>query len=114
MPIYEYEQTCCSSQFELTQSFNDNNEVACPRCGGKTQRIFSPVPIIFKGSGFYVTDSRGGNNHVLGEGSVDKSKTSSTALAKTSNAGEAKTGSTDEAKASNTEKAKANNTEKGS
>ena len=58
MPVYEYKCKNCSYQFELKQSFNDNSIVTCPRCGSNAKRIFSPVPIIFKGSGFYTTDSR--------------------------------------------------------
>ncbi len=78
MPIYEYECTCCSSRFELKQSFSESNPVSCPRCGSKTQRIFSPVPIIFKGSGFYSTDSRGNHGHPSHEGDTDEAKTAST------------------------------------
>ena len=58
MPIYEYQCENCSFLFELKQSFNDNSIVDCPRCQGKANRIFSPVPILFKGSGFYTTDNR--------------------------------------------------------
>jgi len=58
MPIYEYECERCSCHFDLRRSFSDsgNEDASCPRCQGKTRRLFSPVPIIFKGSGFYVTD----------------------------------------------------------
>lgn len=62
MPVYEFECTCCPSRFELKRSFNDEEPVHCPRCGGKARKLFSPVPIIFKGSGFYVTDTRGANS----------------------------------------------------
>jgi putative FmdB family regulatory protein len=58
MPIYEYECEQCSLRFELRRSFDGRSEVVCPQCGGSARRIFSPVPIIFKGSGFYITDSR--------------------------------------------------------
>jgi len=62
MPVYEYKCKNCRYRFELKQSFNDNSNddpvVTCPRCGGNAKRIFSPVSIIFKGSGFYTTDSR--------------------------------------------------------
>ncbi len=59
MPVYEYECSNCSHQFELKQKFSDSPEATCPSCRSNAKRIFSPVPIIFKGSGFYVTDSRG-------------------------------------------------------
>lgn len=58
MPIYEYKCNDCSTQFELRRSFGDESESPCPSCKGKTRRIFSAVPIIFKGSGFYTTDSK--------------------------------------------------------
>ncbi len=62
LPVYEFECTCCPSRFELKRSFNDEEPVYCPRCGGKARKLFSPVPIIFKGSGFYVTDVKGANS----------------------------------------------------
>lgn len=58
MPVYEYQCEDCSFLFELKQSFNDNAMITFPRCRGKTRRIFSPVPILFKGLGFYTTDNR--------------------------------------------------------
>jgi putative FmdB family regulatory protein len=61
LPIYQYRCTRCFHQFELRQSFDDDAELACPRCGADARRIFSPVPVIFKGSGFYTTDNRKGN-----------------------------------------------------
>ena len=56
MPVYEYECDNCCHRFELRQSFEDDSVVTCPQCQGSARRIFSPVPIIFKGQGFYVTD----------------------------------------------------------
>ncbi len=75
MPTYEYKCGLCSCRFEIKQSFQDNAEAICHRCGGNAQRIFSPVPIMFKGPGFYTTDiarkegmkpgSKGnGDNHI--------------------------------------------------
>jgi len=58
MPIYEYKCEDCSLQFEVKRSFNDKAVAPCPKCKGKTHRVFSLVPIIFKASGFYVTDNR--------------------------------------------------------
>ena len=104
MPIYEYECNCCSSRFDKKQSFYDSTEISCPNCGGKTKRIFSPVPIIFKGSGFYVTDSRNSNSHVLNTGSADTSEASTTTLPKTTDSGEAKAEGDNGAKADSAEK----------
>ena len=58
MPIYQYACSKCNTKFELRQSFNDENVAACPKCKSESRRLFVPVPIIFKGSGFYVTDSK--------------------------------------------------------
>jgi putative FmdB family regulatory protein len=58
MPIYQYRCLNCNRQFELKQSFSDKPIADCPSCHGIARRIFSPVPIIFNGPGFYVTDSR--------------------------------------------------------
>jgi putative FmdB family regulatory protein len=61
MPIYEYECSHCGHKFELKQSFHDKPQAECPKCKKKAKRVFHPAPIIFKGSGFYVTDHRKGS-----------------------------------------------------
>ena len=62
MPIYEYVCEKCCSRFDLKRSFcEDVSEAECRECKGKAKRVFTPVPIIFKGSGFYVTDNRSKN-----------------------------------------------------
>ncbi|MDP3879825.1 MAG: zinc ribbon domain-containing protein [Dehalococcoidales bacterium] len=71
MPIYVYECPCCSSRFELRQSFSDKAKGTCPQCGEDATRIFWPAPIIFKGSGFYVTDYRNDRGHASGNGNGD-------------------------------------------
>ena len=58
MPTYQYQCLNCRLQFELRQSFHDKPIADCPTCHGIARRIFSPVPIIFNGPGFYVTDCR--------------------------------------------------------
>ena len=59
MPTYEYQCPNCKLRFELRQNFNDKPTAICPVCHGVARRLFSPVPILFKGPGFYITDSRG-------------------------------------------------------
>ena len=61
LPIYEYKCTKCSHQFELRRGFGEDTSAPCPRCKGEGRRLFSPVTVIFKGSGFYVTDNRAKN-----------------------------------------------------
>jgi putative FmdB family regulatory protein len=58
MPTYQYQCLNCKLQFELKQSFHDKPIADCPTCCSIARRLFSPVPILFKGPGFYVTDSR--------------------------------------------------------
>ncbi len=58
MPIYEYECSLCHHRFEERQSFNDEPVATCPKCQAKAQRVLVPVPVIFKGSGFYTTENR--------------------------------------------------------
>jgi putative FmdB family regulatory protein len=58
MPIYEYECGNCHRRFEVKQGFHDKPEAKCPQCQETARRVFHPAPIIFKGSGFYVTDHR--------------------------------------------------------
>ncbi len=58
MPIYEYECNKCAFRFEVQRGFHETGGDCCPRCGSEGRQLFSPTPIIFKGSGFYVTDHR--------------------------------------------------------
>ena len=58
MPTYEYACTECGESLEAVQKFSDDPLTVCPACGGRLRKLFSPVGIVFKGSGFYRTDSR--------------------------------------------------------
>jgi putative FmdB family regulatory protein len=58
MPLYEYQCQECGLRFERRQSFSDEPVKICPECTGPVARLIQPAGIIFKGSGFYVTDSR--------------------------------------------------------
>jgi putative FmdB family regulatory protein len=59
MPTYEYACTECGDRTEVVQSIADAPLTTCAVCGGRLRKVFSPVGIVFKGSGFYRTDSRG-------------------------------------------------------
>ena len=61
MPIYEYECSDCHLNFERKQRFKDEPVTMCPQCQGKCRRVLHSVPVIFKGSGFYITDNRQGS-----------------------------------------------------
>jgi putative FmdB family regulatory protein len=58
VPTYQYACTDCDHRFDAVQSFSDPSLTVCPECGGKLRKVFSSVGIVFKGSGFYRTDSR--------------------------------------------------------
>jgi putative FmdB family regulatory protein len=58
MPIYEYECSKCCHSFEKKQRFEEEPIAICPKCKSKSHRVIHSVPVIFKGSGFYATDSR--------------------------------------------------------
>ncbi|GAA2538807.1 FmdB family zinc ribbon protein [Pseudonocardia hydrocarbonoxydans] len=60
MPTYQYACTSCDHRFEAVQSFSDASLTECPQCSGPLRKVFSSVGIVFKGSGFYRTDSRSG------------------------------------------------------
>lgn len=60
MPTYQYACTSCDHRFEAVQSFSDASLTECPVCEGSLRKVFSSVGIVFKGSGFYRTDSRAG------------------------------------------------------
>jgi putative FmdB family regulatory protein len=82
MPIYTYRCTNCGVQFEQQQKFEDQSLTRCPECSKKTLRkIYRPVGIVFKGSGFYATDHRspsGASRSSSGSKSGEDSKTSNT------------------------------------
>lgn len=58
MPTYEYACRNCGEHLEAVQSFSDDPLTVCPNCGGELRKVFGSVGIVFKGSGFYKTDSR--------------------------------------------------------
>jgi putative FmdB family regulatory protein len=58
VPTYQYTCTECGEQVEVVQKFTDDPLTVCTACGGRLRKVFSPVGIVFKGSGFYRTDSR--------------------------------------------------------
>ena len=58
MPTYQYACTACGHQLEAVQSFADEPLTECPSCEGRLRKLFSSVGVVFKGSGFYRTDSR--------------------------------------------------------
>jgi len=67
VPTYQYACTACGHRFEAVQSFSDSSLTDCPECAGRLRKVFSSVGIVFKGSGFYRTDSRSGGSGADGK-----------------------------------------------
>lgn len=82
MPLYEYRCRNCDHRFEVQQSFSDDPLTICPECQGELRKVFNPVGISFKGSGFYKNDSRGSSSTSSSSG--DSGTTSSTSSSDTS------------------------------
>ena len=93
MPTYQYTCTDCGEPVEALQKFSDPPLAVCAACGGRLRKVFSPVGIVFKGSGFYRTDSR--NSSVAADAKKDKPGESAKSADSTS--GESSNGSKDKA-----------------
>ena len=76
MPTYQYVCTECGGQLEAVQKFTDDPLTVHDACGGRLRKVFSPVGIVFKGSGFYRTDSRNGSSAAKSSSSAGADKSS--------------------------------------
>jgi putative FmdB family regulatory protein len=80
MPTYQYACTECGERLEVVQKFTDDPLTVCPACAGRLRKLFYPVGVVFKGSGFYKTDSRStaktGTGTTSGESKSSESKSS--------------------------------------
>jgi len=81
VPTYSYACTECGNRFDVVQAFTDDALTTCEKCSGRLRKLFNSVGVVFKGSGFYRTDSR------------ESAKSSTNGSAKTSSNGEAATSS---------------------
>ena len=93
MPTYQYACTDCGERLEAVRKFTDEPLSVCPSCGGKLRKVFSPVGIVFKGSGFYRTDSRSGSSTASAgssNGSGSSSEGSSSSNGSSSDSGSSK------------------------
>ncbi|GAB7041927.1 MULTISPECIES: FmdB family zinc ribbon protein [Catenuloplanes] len=87
MPTYQYACTECGHQLEAVQSFSDEPLTECPACQGRLRKLFNSVGIVFKGSGFYRTDSRGGGTAAeSGKPAASSTETKSTSETKSDSA----------------------------
>jgi len=87
VPTYQYTCTDCREPVEAVQKFTDASLTVCAACGGRLRKVFSPVGIVFKGSGFYRNDSRNGSSSAV------KDKPSGDSSAKTPSSESASNGS---------------------
>ena len=89
MPTYQYACTECGHAFEQVQSFTDDALTVCPECEGRLRKVFNAVGVVFKGSGFYRTDSRTNGSSAAPAGS-DASPAPAATGAKKASGGDAK------------------------
>jgi putative FmdB family regulatory protein len=107
VPTYQYVCTECGGQIEAVQRFTDDPLTVHDACGGRLRKVFSPVGIVFKGSGFYRTDSRNGSSasapassSSASSSSSDSSASSTSSSSSASSSGGEKTGSASSSSAS--------------
>ncbi len=85
MPTYSYACTECDNRFDAVQAFTDDALTTCPKCSGRLRKLFNSVGVVFKGSGFYRTDSRESTGAAKnGSDSAGSEKSSSTTPEKSS------------------------------
>ncbi|MFD0885601.1 FmdB family zinc ribbon protein, partial [Streptosporangium algeriense] len=98
MPTYQYACSACGNEFDIVQKFSDDALTECPSCAGELRKVFSAVGIVFKGSGFYRTDSRSSSTSTVSSGTSSTSAASGSSGA----AGESKSSESKPAAAAGT------------
>jgi putative FmdB family regulatory protein len=93
VPTYTYTCTACNDVIEKRQSFSDSPLTTCEQCGGTLRKVIHPVGIVFKGSGWYITDSRASTSSANGP-AASKSETKSAEATPSTSAGADSSGST--------------------
>lgn len=92
MPTYQYTCKSCGEPHEAVQSFHDAPLTECPHCGGELRKVFSSVGVVFKGSGFYRTDSRSSSSSTSTAAKADGGSSSAKEPAKAESKPAASTG----------------------
>jgi putative FmdB family regulatory protein len=100
VPTYSYACTACEHHFDTVQKFTDSSLTDCPECSGQLRKLFSSVGIVFKGSGFYRTDSRASNSAQSESTQARSSESSSNGKSEPGSNGKSKPGSNDKSKPS--------------
>jgi len=102
VPTYQYACTECAHAFEQFQSFSDDALTVCPDCGGRLRKVFNAVGVVFKGSGFYRTDSR--ESKSSSNGTSESTKTETTPASKTESKSDSSTSGTSSSSAPSSDK----------
>nr|WP_225755370.1 FmdB family zinc ribbon protein [Actinotalea sp. Marseille-Q4924] len=92
MPTYSYACTACDHRFDARQSFSDDALTECPQCSGRLRKLFNAVGVVFKGSGFYRTDSRSSSTATPSGGSSDGSSGASSSGGSSGSSGDSSSG----------------------
>lgn len=104
MPTYSYACTECDNRFDAVQAFTDDALTSCPQCSGRLRKLFNSVGVVFKGSGFYRTDSRESTKSTSGAKS-DSSTGSDKSSSEKSSSSDKSSGSTDSSSSASSSKA---------
>ncbi|WP_432941477.1 FmdB family zinc ribbon protein [Kribbella sp. CA-253562] len=93
MPTYQYQCTDCGEALEVRQSFTDDALTVCPNCQGTLRKVFNAVGVVFKGSGFYRTDSRSSSTSTVSAKSDSSASASSSSGGSSSSSDSSKSSS---------------------
>ncbi len=94
MPKYQYRCADCGADLEVQQKFTDDALTVCPECEGRLNKVFSAVGVVFKGSGFYKTDSRGDRTSPKASSTASSSTNASSSSSAAGTSGTASSSST--------------------
>ena len=92
MPTYSYACTECDNRFDAVQAFTDDALTTCPQCSGRLRKLFNSVGVVFKGSGFYRTDSRDSGKSSASVSAEQSSSSESSGSSGSSDAGSSASG----------------------
>ena len=98
MPTYQYACTACDHRFDAVQSFSDASLTECPECAGRLRKLYGSVGVVFKGSGFYRTDSRSEAKASASASAESKSSDTKTSESKSSDSSSSGTSSSSSSK----------------
>jgi putative FmdB family regulatory protein len=114
VPRYQYACTECDEQLEVHQSFTDDALTVCPACQGRLRKVFNAVGVVFKGSGFYKTDSRQSTSSANGSGQDSGKDSGTSGESSTSDKGSSEKSSSDKGSGSSGDKSGSGSSSKSS